>query len=353
LAKFIFIRGMKRIAFLLLVVAMISCKGKRNIPDVSKVQAPLQTMRFEKDFFALDTNSLDAGLQQLYTKYPEFFRDYVYNILGIEPKEDSVLRYVKLFINDYKDVYAASGKVFSDFSVTEKQVQRSFQFIKYYFPKYPLPEKLVTYIGPWDALFMLSDNATGSSVMRDGSVMGIGLQLSLGKDFRIYKEQFMQDRYPEFVSAKFDPAYIPVNCSKVIIDDMFPMRTGGMPLVEQMIELGKRLYVLDMVMPETPDTLKTGYTAKQLKGCYDNEANIWSFFVTNGLVFATDPNTTKDYVSDGPKTAPLGDESPGFIGKFVGWQIVKKWMDKNPKATLVELMNKNPKALFEEAKYKP
>ncbi len=33
-----------------------------------------------------------------------------------------------------------------------------------------------------------------------------------------------------------------------------------------MIEKGKRLYVLDKILPNTADTLKTGYTAAQLTG---------------------------------------------------------------------------------------
>ena len=45
-----------------------------------------------------------------------------------------------------------------------------------------------------------------------------------------------------------------------------------------MVEAGKRLYLLDRFMPETADTLKTGYTKAQLKGCYENEANYLELF---------------------------------------------------------------------------
>ena len=58
-------------------------------------------------------------------------------------------------------------------------------------------------------------------------------------------------------------------------------------------------------------------------------------------------------MTDGPKTAVLGEASPGFIGQFVGWQIVKKWVANNDKVSLADLMSMNPKKIFEEAKYKP
>ena len=58
-------------------------------------------------------------------------------------------------------------------------------------------------------------------------------------------------------------------------------------------------------------------------------------------------------MNDGPKTAVLGEGSPGFIGQFVGWKIVKKWMDKNEKTTLDVLMKTDPRIIFEQSKYKP
>lgn len=335
------------------IVVLCSCGSKKNIPDVSKVQIQLSTERFEKDFFALDTLHLDSGLQTLFNKYQVFTVDYFQNILGSNPQPDSIMQNVKLFRNAYANVFTATEQTFGDFTAVEKEIKQGFQFVKYYFPKYQLPTKLITYIGPWDAMFMLSNNSSGSGIMRDGEVMGIGLQLSMGKDFSVYKDPAIQTLYPAFISRRFDKQYIAANAIKVIIDDLYNTRTQGKPLVEQMVEAGKRLYVLDACLPYTADSIKTGYTQQQLEGCYKNEANIWSFFVTNDLVFATEPTLVKDYMNDGPNTAVLGNESPGFIGQFVGWQIVKKWMSKNSKKTLEDLLKTSAKDIFEQSKYKP
>jgi hypothetical protein len=138
-----------------------------------------------------------------------------------------------------------------------------------------------------------------------------------------------------------------------MLDDMFPTKSSGKPLIEQMIEAGKRLYVLDALLPETPDTIKTGYTFKQLEGCFKNEKNIWIFFIENNLLYETEPTLIAPYLNDGPNTPELGSDSPAFIGQFTGWQIVKKWMSANKKKPLKEMMQKNAKELFDEAKYKP
>jgi hypothetical protein len=175
----------------------------------------------------------------------------------------------------------------------------------------------------------------------------------MGKNFSWYQSEAGQQLYPAYISRRFQKEYISVNSIKTIIDDMYPNNSAGKPLVEQMVEAGKRLFLLDYLLPEIHDTLKTGYTKAQLEGAYNYESSIWEFFLQNDLLYAIDPALTKDYMNDSPNTSVLGEASPGFIGQFVGWQIVKKWVDKNEKVTLEQLMNTDAKTIFEQSKYKP
>lgn len=336
----------KAIVFVGMILMVWGCGNRKNTPDVSNIKVPLQTQRFEQDFFNIDTNNIDFSLQQLHQKYPGFLQDFIFNILALPAHPDSsqaVQSGVKSFIRSYKSIKDSSDKVFTDMGTTVDEISQGLKFVKYYFPAYKLPTKVITFIGPV--------NSYGNILTTDA--LAVGLQLYLGKNFSMYQSQQGQELYPLYVSRRFEPAYIPVNCMKNIIDDMYPDNSAGRPLIEQMIEAGKRLYLLDKLLPETSDTLKTGYTKAQLNGCYENEAFIWGFFLQNDLLFTTDPATTKDYMNDGPKTPALGEASPGFIGQFVGWQIVKKWMNKNEDVTPEALMATEPKIIFNEAKYKP
>lgn len=337
---------MKRFSFYFLIILIISgCKG-RNIPDVSNIKVDLQLQHFEKDFFSIDTNHTDQSLEQLHQKYPGFLQDFLFNILALPAHPDSaaaVEQQVTAFIRSYIPLKDSADKVFTNLNTTQEQVKRGLQFVKYYFPSYRLPTKMITFIGPI--------NSYGNILTTDA--LAIGLQLYLGKNYSLYQTQEGQEMYPAYISRRFDKEYIPVNCIKTIVDDIFPDNNAGRPLVEQMIQAGKRLYVLDHLMPETPDTLKTGYTQKQLEGCFANEATIWSFFVQNDLLYTTDPSVTKDYMNEAPLTQAFGKDSPGFIGQFTGWQIVKKWMEKNEKVSLEELFKTDPKAIFMQSKYKP
>ena len=120
-----------------------------------------------------------------------------------------------------------------------------------------------------------------------------------------------------------------------------------------MIEKGKRLYFLSKLVPDKKEFLLIGYTKEQLKGCYDREAEIWDLFVKNSLLQVTDKNLVKNFIDEGPKPQELGEGSPGNIGSFCGWQIVKKYMQKNGDISLSKLMSTDAETIFQETKYKP
>jgi hypothetical protein len=338
---------MKKILLILFCsIALFSCKNGKKTPDVSNIKVDLQVLRFEKDFFSLDTTNLDASLEQLHQKYPTFMQDFVFNILSQPSSIDTVKRDIVSFLRSYRSLYDSSQLIFNNIDDEVKTVKRGLQFTRYYFPKYNLPPKLITFIGPI--------NSYSNVITSDA--LAVGLQLYMGKNYSIYNSEAGQQLYPAFVSRRFERAYIPVNCMKNIVSDIsdntYHNSTQGRSLIEQMVEAGRRLYLLDKLLPEVADTLKTGYTKAQLEGAYANELGIWSYFLNSDILFTTDPNIIKDYMNDGPNTTALGPASPGFIGQFVGWQIVKKWMDQKERS-MDELMKTPAKQIFEEAKYKP
>lgn len=333
---------MKRIFWIFPAFLFLACKSN-NIPDVSSVNVQLSVKRFDKDFFAIDSNQVVVGLDKLEKTYPAFLKDYLYNILALTPPVDSAALRVKSFIKDYRPVFDTAQRVFSDLTKTTEDIKKGFQFVKYYFPDYRLPTQVITFIGPLE----------GYANVLTSEGIAVGLQLYLGSQYSVYQSDYISQVYPAYQSRRFEPAYIPVNCLKNIIDDLYPGAGADQPLIYQMIEEGKKLYLLDHFLPYTADTLKTGYTARQLKGCYENEGMIWNYFLQSHLLYATDPALTREYMNDGPKTEALGEASPGFIGQFVGWQIVKKYMQLFPDKKLPDLLATSAKDIFEVSKYKP
>lgn len=345
---------MKKTGFLLLALCFLLACSERKGPDVSNIPVKIELVRFEKDFFALDTTQLVASVNSLARKHPEFFQDFIVNILGLPPEPDPDGRFfeaIKLFLHDYKPVYDSAAPLFNNMDKPVAELTQALKYVKYYFPKYAAPTRLITYIGPMDAYYEAT--LGGYSDVMTMAGMATGLQLHMGSGFSMYNSEMGLALYPAYISRRFAPNTIVVNTVKNVVDDLYRDKSAGLPLVEQMIEKGKRLYLLDQFLPETADTLKIGYTAKQLKGCEDNEGKIWNFFVMNNLLLNSDPAIVKSYLNDGPKTQELGDGSPGFIGLFCGRQIVRAFMEKNTKLTLQQLLDTPARKIYEDSKYRP
>ncbi len=328
-----------------LVIIFFSCHSNDNTPDVSNISIKLSTKRFEKALFTLDSAHLYKQLDPLIAAYPSFGENFMNTILSCDPRwsADSNTNYVNGFISAYRKLYDTTEKIFEDFSPYEKEIKKGIQLLKYYFPQYKAPETIITYIGPLDGY--------GDILAEDAII--VGLQHHLGKNATFYQSTWLQETYPKYITDRFEPEYISINCMKNMVIDLYPEKKGDAVLASQMIEKGKVLFFLQKLLPEKKEYLLIGYTEKQLNECYQHENSIWNLFIQNELLQNNDYNIIKNYLGESPKTQELGESSPGNIGAFVGWQIVKKYMSKNPKTTLKELMELNDEVLLEKAKYKP
>ena len=334
-----------RFFFIICLSAFLFSCGGNKTPDVSAIKVNLQTQRFEKDFFAIDTNNVTASLDKLQEKYPTFNKTFLLQILGIDPRwsNDTLATYVKDYLSYSTSVYNESEKLFGNFNSYDSKLKKAFQFVKYYFPKYKIPSNIITFLGP----------ANGASNALGDDFLCIGLQAHLGKDFPLYKTESVRETYPDYVSANFTPDFIEINSMRSVINDMFPENEEDKRLVIQMIEKGKRLYLLQMFLPSVAEHKLINYTDTQMKDCYAGETKIWGLFLQNNYLQVADNNLIKNFVSEGPKTQELGENAPGNIGSFAGWQIVKKYSLKNPQVTPDSLMRTNSETIFKEAKYKP
>jgi len=337
---------MTRTAIVLLFVSFLaSCTSKDKSPDVSGIRVELKTARFEKELFSLDSAQFSQQLDRLQANYPSFGENFFTTILNCDPAwpADTLSGYVRGFIHAYRPVYDTAMLLFPDFSPYEKEIKKGLQYVSYYFPGYRIPKSVITYIGPIDGY---------GDILSDDAII-VGLQHHLGSNYSLYRSGLVQETYPDYISRRFEPDYIAINCIKNIVLDMFPEHLEDKPLVQQMVEKGKRLYLMSKLLPDTEAYKLIGYTKDQFDGALKNESSIWNLFAQNNLLQSIDANLTRNYLSEGPKTQELGEGSPGNIGSFAGWQIVKKYMDKNPGIPLAQLMALDAETLFQETKYKP
>jgi gliding motility-associated lipoprotein GldB len=324
----------------------MSCHSSRErAPDVSHISMSVHIDRFDQEFMQSDSNRISESLSELHQKYPVFLPVYLENILNFGAYSDTgaiLRREVRAFITA-KDIRLLQDTVnahFPDTREVEAALRQGFRYIKYYFPSFQ-PPRVITFI---------SGLANYGAVTAD-SVLGIGLDMFLGKNFVPYTK--VADPYPEYMLYQFSPEFIAPDCFKVLQQQMFPMKPDG-TLLDMMIRYGKQLYFLDKVMPGAPDSVKIGFTSAQLRWCRENEQYIWQYFVQNSLLYIHDMQRIMHYIGPGPSTQGMPSPSPGNIGSWLGWQIVRKYMDENPETTLEQLMKmENAQLLLSAAHYRP
>jgi hypothetical protein len=335
----------KSVLFLLIIVIFIACGNKKGIPDVSNIKINIPVERFDQDFFSIDTNHIREGLQKMQYKHPDFYVDFMQLILGVNGSDTgkNTLLVTKEFLRGYLSIYDSLQLIYNKTNWLQKDLEKGFQFVKYYFPNYRTG-KAILFVGPFDS--------PGVAITRSG--IAIGLQQYAGKNFSVYQTTPGQELFPLYISRRFSPEYITANCMKAVAEDIFPDQSNGKPLIEQMIEKGKQWYLLEKFLPTTPDSIKTGYTKQQLDWCHENEGLIWSYLVKNEDLNSLNPSVIQTYIGEGPFTQGFSQElSPGNIGQWIGWQIVKKYVSKNPGLKPEEIMKTEARKILEEAKYKP
>lgn len=337
--------------FLLLAFLFFACKNSTKAPDVSAIKVNLAVQRFDEDFFSLDTSSA-ASMGQLQQKYPSLLQPFVQNIIGVSDAAG-----INTFYRLYKPIFDSSQKIYKDFGNVKKEIEQAFRFVHYYFPSYKLPSAIIPVVGPMNSLqdmaILPNGDYTPNFIGQD--FVGISLQFYLGKNFSLYNDEyFINNVAPLYRSRRFSKEYIAADVMKLVTDDIFPDKSKSKPLIEQMIERGKQWWLLDKFLPTTPDSAKTGYTQHQLDWCKENEGLVWSNIVKNENVYTLEPTTIQLYIGEAPFTQGFSQEdSPGNIGAWLGWQIIKKYAASNPALKPADIMQASAKKILDEAKYKP
>ena len=330
----------------LLLFVLASCHHQDDHPDVSGIAVnDIHIVRFDTAFFSLDSNNIVPGLYRINQQYPWFTQDFIGNILGAGPLSDTsrvAFMAARQFLVSYLPVKDSLEIRYRRLDWLEKDLKKGFQYIKYYFPAYTLPRKVVTFIGPFD----------GPGVAVTQYALAIGLQSYAGKNFSFYLTGKGQDLYPLYISRRFEPEYMNANCISALAQDIFPDSSENKSLIEQMIIKGRYWWLAGKLLPDAPDSITTGFTQAQLNWCTGNENAIWGYFLQNDL-YTQDPDIIKNYIGEGPKTLGMPDGSPGNIGAWVGWQIVKKYAADHNGIQPEELMRTPIRKIFEDSKYKP
>lgn len=316
---------MKKIfLFLTLTIAFLSCDKKtKEEKAVETIPVDIKVVRFDKLFF----ETPPSDLKKLKSQFPYFFP---------AGNDDSV--WLNKMQNPlWRELYTEVQKKYTDFEPIKKELDTLIKHIKYNFPETKTP-KVITLISEMDY---------NNKVVYTDSLVLTSLELYLGKEHKFYE-------FPDYLKQNFERnQIIPDVVSGFSFQKTAPITETN--LLSQMVYFGKQLYLKDVLIPHYSDAEKIGFTSKQITWCEENESYMWRYFIEKQLLYSNEQKLNNRFINPAPFSKfylEIDNESPGKVGIWIGWQIVRSFM-KNNEVSIQEMLKMNTKELFEKSKYKP
>ena len=314
------------IIFIFISFLFIKCESSEKLrPDFSSVPLDIQIDRFDKEFF----NSRDDEIVDLKNKYPFFFPKEFDDSIWLKRKNDPLLSLLNSEIN----------KVFFSDKVLKTPIEKVFKHIKYYFPNYKIP-KVITVSNNVDYL---------NKVILNDSLLIISIDTYLGNKNKIY------NGIPSYLVEQMDIKYLSSNILDEFLIKIIP-KSNERSFISKIINHGKKLFLKDLLIPNLKDEIKIGYTQSQFKWAKENELFIWRFFVQNEFLFSTNPSLEDRFINPSPFSKfylEIDNLSPGKIGQWIGWKIVRSFMEKNKEISISDLINISESDIYINSNYKP
>ena len=315
---------LKTVLFLLFFTNFSCQKTSKIEQEISKLDVGLNIERFDQMF----ASSTASDLPDLKQNYPFLFSKKYTDSVWIRRMNDSI----QLLQN------RAVDSVFEDFSATESEIISFYQHLKYYNKAFKTP-RLIT---------VLSDVDYRNKVIITDSIVLISLDTYLGEEHEFYESFY------DYIKQNLNKDQIVSDLATSYAEQLIYQPTRS-TFLEEMIYFGKQLYLKDLWIPFKDNNEKIGYLPAQYQWAEDNEFYIWQYFVEKELLYDTDRKLLSRFIMPAPFSRfnlELDSESPGRLGQYMGWQIVKSYMKNNPTSVL-QMLRMEADDIFNNAKFKP
>ena len=305
---------------------VIGCKNVDSESSrILSIPMEFKIERFDREFHL----SENKDIPKLKARYPFLFPEKFKDSVWVKRQKDTLQL---LLLENVEDKFPSMEPL-------EESLGYLFKHLKYYFPKTKTPR----------VIGVINNVDYQSKTIYTDSLLLISLDTYLGTNHHLY------EGIPQYIRQEMDVNYLSSHVAEKFIEHKIPP-TKDRSLLSQMIFHGKKIYLKDWVLPRLTNAQKMGYTDDQLQWVVDNEVYMWQYFVEKQLLFNTDTALLQRFIEPGPFSKfylEIDNESPARIGVWLGWQIIKSYMDRYPNTEIQALLNLPAQTLFSKSNYKP
>lgn len=317
-------------AIIVLLSSLMSCSKEKNPWATKTAIQPIDFKWHDVSIVYFDSAVSQQELQEL---YPDFFKNI----------PDSILNHRR------KDTLALSFHQEVQEKISLSQVQDSlanlFGYIKDFDENFTAPN-VYSFTGEMPYLNPIA-------YFKQTHDLVIGLDWFLGKDEKLYEEVGIPQYLREQMTFKQFKLKVAENMARQMIRYEIHQRK----FIDQIVYEGKIIALMRRFCPQYSEAELLGYTNKNMQWLSEHEAEVYLYFTENDLFFSDNHQLNERFILPAPfsKFYMENDaETPGRIGVWIGWQIIKNYLEQNPDTDLKNMIeSKSGEEIFRASGYKP
>lgn len=330
------------------LILIISCKSDPVVlPEIDQSDIDFKFIEFDEQLFELDTTKLAEELKALAVEHPAFSKLFFESILPIKDQKGEISTDIlQEFLGDPSlQSLQDTVSIVIDKDKLKSQFEEAFKYSRYYLPNLKPPNIYTLISGFAYQRFLFEDE--------DGDALGVGLDFFLGEDYPYKKIDPKNPSFSQYQTRSFNKDHLVKKALETWIEDKISPPAQN-SLVAHMITNGKKLYILDQLLPTVSDTVIMEYSKEQLEWANENQLQIWSFFFDQDLFYETNLRKLNKYINPSPDSPGMPPEAPGRIANYMGWRIVEAYMTRYPDKSLEMLiLEDDTQKILDMSKYKP
>jgi len=320
----------------------MGCGGSGHPEARPVVDLDLRVERLDQDLFRSAGDTAFNFNLKLYATYGPFYRDYVERILQVGPVDDPriPIALTSFVMNpDWRAVQQRADSLLGDLEPQREELEEAFERLNSLFPDSTVP-RVITF-----------NSGFNYGIVPTDSVLGIGVEWFVAKGSPV-ESLLAPEMFPQYVKDRMHPEMLVPAAVKGWLQVHYARDVAGGDVLTHLVETGKVLYLLEALLPAANPALRFAFTDAQLAWCEANEFNIWKEIVTADRLYSRKPDDVDRLMNDGPFTNGFPRESPGHIGEWIGYRMVRAYMNDHPDVAIPELLrNADPRVVLKS--YKP
>ncbi len=307
---------LKLSVILLLSVCLLTCCDDIRIP---KGISGKEIVRLDSVLSVCEEASV-SQCDSILGKYRNNIEAW-FGVMGIDSVDSGMLsryassRAMKVFVPDVMSRFASSDSISTILAMLDEVMSNEFAGRRLH-----------------NINFVISQYT--QSVFIVDSMMFVGVNHYLGEEYAGY------GYFEPYQRKTKTPEHLPYDVVEAFLADAYPFEeTAETTVLERMLYNGSILYVLMDIMPNADLSEALGYTVEQLNWIEENEKEAWRALVARNLLYSTSVIDADKLLKPSPATTILHPESPGRVGRYIGYKIVKSYVENNRDVDLKDLLS--------------